>query len=79
MHRDVLRGLQFGLSDRRILPMPEGWPKLFPILMESPLEEVRERALALAVQFGDERALDTMRKTLTMTNGPRRSSGTSRW
>src|SRR5260370_25405434 len=38
--------------------------QLFPVVMESPLEEVRERALALAVQFGDERALTTMRKIL---------------
>ena len=41
--------------------------------MESPLEEVRERALALAVQFGDERALTTMRQIPSMTN-PRRAS-----
>ena len=34
----------------------------FPILIESPLPEVRERALALAVQFGDERAFTLLRK-----------------
>ena len=44
--------------------MPKVWKQIFPIFMESPLEEVRERALALAVQFGDERALTTMRQIL---------------
>jgi putative membrane-bound dehydrogenase-like protein len=61
-HRDVLRGIQEGLSGQRKVPMPESWKEAYPILIESPLPEVRERALALAVQFGDERAFTLLRK-----------------
>jgi putative heme-binding domain-containing protein len=61
-HRDILRGIQRGLSGRRQVPMPMSWEKGYQILIESPLPEVRERALTLAVQFGDERALTLLRK-----------------
>jgi putative membrane-bound dehydrogenase-like protein len=60
--RDVLRGIHDGLVGRRNVPMPVGWKKTYPILIASPLPEVRERALALAVQFGDERAFKLLRK-----------------
>lgn len=60
--RDVLRGLQEGMKGRRNMPMPDNWEKVYPILIESPLPEVRERALSLAVQFGDERAFTLLRK-----------------
>src|SRR5205814_309594 len=64
LHRDYLRGIQAGLVGRRIVPMPKGafWNEAYPLLIESPLPEVRERALALAVQFGDERAFTLLRK-----------------
>ena len=42
--------------------MPKSWKDAYPLLIESPLPEVRERALALAVQFGDERAFTLLRK-----------------
>jgi putative heme-binding domain-containing protein len=42
--------------------MPDAWKKTYAELIESPLPEVRERALALAVQFGDERAFTLLRK-----------------
>jgi putative membrane-bound dehydrogenase-like protein len=60
--RDVLRGLQEGFSGQREVPMPDDWKWSFPALIESPLAEVRERALALAVQFGDKRAFTLLRK-----------------
>ncbi|HZZ81914.1 MAG TPA: PVC-type heme-binding CxxCH protein, partial [Gemmataceae bacterium] len=60
--RDVLRGIHDGLAGRRQLKMPEEWKRVYPTLIESPLPEVRERALALAVQFGDERAFALLRK-----------------
>ncbi len=60
--RDVLRGIQEGLSGRRQAKMPDAWKTAYPLLIESPLAEVRERALALAVQFGDERAFTLLRK-----------------
>ncbi len=60
-HRDLLRGIQEGLAGQRQVKMPKKWTDAYPILIESPLPEVRERALALAVQFGDERAFKLLR------------------
>ncbi len=62
MHRDLLRGIQQGLEGRRNVPIPKSWKDAYPVLIDSPLPEVRERALALAVQFGDERAFTMLRK-----------------
>ncbi len=62
--RDILRGIQDALKDRRNVSMPKHWNEFFPIFIESPLEEVRDRTISLAVQFGDERALTTMRQIL---------------
>ena len=63
VHRDVLRGLEEGYAGRRNISMPSEWKIVYPHLVESPLPEVRERAIALAVQFGDKRALDMLRRT----------------
>jgi putative membrane-bound dehydrogenase-like protein len=60
-HRDVLAGFVEALKDRRQIPMPSEWKNLYPVLVASPLVEVRDRALDLAVRFGDKRALATMR------------------
>lgn len=61
-YRDVLRGVQDGLIGRRNLKSPKSWEETYSHLIESPLPEVRERALALAVQFGDQRAFTLLRK-----------------
>src|SRR5262249_1936248 len=60
--RDMLRGITEGFGGRRQVAMPSSWKKTYTTLIESPLPEVRERALALAVQFGDERAFTLLRK-----------------
>jgi putative membrane-bound dehydrogenase-like protein len=60
--RDLLRGIQDGLVGQRNVPMPKTWKDAYPILAASPLPEVRERTIALAVQFGDERAFTLLRK-----------------
>jgi putative heme-binding domain-containing protein len=62
IQRDMLRGIQEGFAGRRSVPPPKSWARIFPILLESPFAEVRERAVALAVQFGDERAFTLLRK-----------------
>jgi putative heme-binding domain-containing protein len=67
VQRDVLRGVQEGLSGRRRVPMPPNWTTAYPALAGSPLPEVRERAVALAVQFGDRRALQTLRDVVLDT------------
>jgi putative membrane-bound dehydrogenase-like protein len=65
LHRDILRGMHEALSGLRQMAMPDGWPAVYPVLAESPYPEVRERALALAVLFDDQRALASLRKTVT--------------
>jgi putative heme-binding domain-containing protein len=62
LHRDVLRGIQDALAGRRQMGMPEGWRTTYPRLVDSPYPEVRDRALALAVLFGDERAVAALRR-----------------
>ncbi|HEV3258852.1 MAG TPA: PVC-type heme-binding CxxCH protein [Gemmataceae bacterium] len=62
--RDVLRGVQDALEGRRQVAMPRGWPDVYQKLTGSSETEVRERALDLAVLFGDEQALASLRKTL---------------
>jgi putative membrane-bound dehydrogenase-like protein len=69
-HRDVLHGIQEGLSGRRQVPMPKTWNEAYPVLIASPLPAVRERALALAVQFGDERAFTMLRKIVPDRDQP---------
>ncbi|MCI0743094.1 MAG: c-type cytochrome, partial [Gemmataceae bacterium] len=69
-HRDLLRGIQQATTGRRSIPMPLTWKLSYPTLVESPLPEVRERALALAVQFGDDRALEALRKTVLDAKTP---------
>jgi len=67
LHRDVLRGIHETVAGRRHVPMPKGWQAAYPRLVESPYPEVREKALALAVLFGDEKALAALRKIVTDT------------
>jgi putative membrane-bound dehydrogenase-like protein len=60
--RDILRGMKEALKGRRQVPMPDAWKEAYPELIESPLPEVRDLAIALAVQFGDKRAFTTLEK-----------------
>jgi len=61
-HRDYLRGVLLGLESRKNVPMPAPWKAVFPKLRESPLHEVRDSALALALIFGDDRAIATLQQ-----------------
>lgn len=54
--RDLLRGLVQALKGRRGLEPPKSWEKGFSLLVESPLEEVRQLSLLLGMQMRDERA-----------------------
>jgi putative heme-binding domain-containing protein len=69
-YRDILRGLKEGLKGRRQVPMPEGWKKAYPALVESHLAEVRDLAITLATQFGDKRAFETLGKIVTDRKEP---------
>lgn len=60
--RDVLRGMHEELRGRRQLRLPEGWPAVQGKLAAHADPEIRQKALLLAVLFGDPQALASVRK-----------------
>lgn len=66
---DMLKGIQAGLKGRRHVAMPSGWTELYQSrLSRSANDEVRRRAQALALTFGDRTALAALRKTVSDTS-----------
>ena len=62
---DLLKGIQEGLRGRRQLEMPSAWPDLYESkLANSSNSDVRARARALALIFGDPKALAALRKVI---------------
>lgn len=61
---DVLHGMLAGLVGQRQTAEPKGWQECYALLARSDATQVRERAAKLAVQFGDARAIDSLRKLL---------------
>lgn len=59
---DVLTGVHQALAGRRDLKMPMGWSAISEKLTSHPDPSVRQTALALAVLFGDSRAVATLRE-----------------
>jgi putative membrane-bound dehydrogenase-like protein len=59
-----LRNIQEGLKGHRNVPMPAGWKKVAGKLVGSGDAEVRNRAIALGVLFGDKSAFAKLRKVL---------------
>jgi putative membrane-bound dehydrogenase-like protein len=57
-----LGGIQEALKGRPQVKMPDAWPGAFAKLTGGKDAEVRSRAVALAVTFGDAAAFDEMRK-----------------
>src|SRR4051794_11808695 len=60
----VLRGLNEALKGRKQVAMPEGWQKVSEKLARSDNEEVRSQSRALAVTFGDTKAMERLRQVL---------------
>jgi putative heme-binding domain-containing protein len=60
---DVLQGIQDGLGGVREFPAPAAWKAAGPVLLASANAGVRERAMILAVTFGDAAAIEAMKKT----------------
>jgi putative heme-binding domain-containing protein len=60
---DVLQGIQDGLGGVREAPAPAAWKAAGPVLLANANAGVRERAMTLAVTFGDETAIAAMTKT----------------
>ncbi len=63
--RDIMRAIQIALAGRRNVPAPVGWDAVYQQMQTSPEAYVRNSAEALAVTFGDEVAIEFVRKRLT--------------
>lgn len=70
LRKEMLAGLEDGLRGRRGIKAPEAWGKAFDAAMADKDPETRERALALATQFGDSRALVSLRERLALSSEP---------
>jgi putative heme-binding domain-containing protein len=68
--RDVLDGLQEAFRGRKNVPIPKGWPRALERLSASSSTEVRNGALALALQFGDPRAVAILEETVSGFSQP---------
>ena len=62
--KPILAGLRDATEGRRNLPMPDGWRDLAASVMSAPDESVRNTALYLSLVFGDERAAETLQRTV---------------
>ena len=62
LQADLLAGIADGLEGRRNVAQPATWPATYASLMQSDSLEVRDRAIQLALKFGDETALTTLRR-----------------
>ena len=60
-----MRGMHEALRGRKSAPMPPGWPEASERLAGSPDPEVREQALLLALAFGDPKAVESLRATMS--------------
>jgi len=61
---NILRGMNAAIKGKEGIAVPEEWDALYKELKESPNEEVRRQALALAAAFGGAGALENLRNTL---------------
>jgi putative membrane-bound dehydrogenase-like protein len=61
----VLLGMQDALAGLREYPEPKGWKDLYPALVESDDMQVRGRAEALAVLFGNQKAIADLKSRMT--------------
>jgi putative heme-binding domain-containing protein len=67
---NILKGMRDSLQGQRGIPEPKGWAELYAKLKDSPDEQVRNHAQALAVIFGGGAAMDDMRKLLADPAAP---------
>jgi putative membrane-bound dehydrogenase-like protein len=76
LQRTVLNGLRQALAGHRRVDMPAGWAEAYARLLNQTDAEVRNQALALAVIFGDSKAVADLRDLLAdaSVDLPRRQS-----
>lgn len=70
LHRSLLEGMHDALEGRRNVRMPPSWTAAYKKLSISDDDQVREKALALALVFGDEQAVVQMRSTMLDRSKP---------
>ena len=68
-HLAVLRGIQEGVKGRRRVAAPKAWAEAYEMLTQNRAPEVRRRATALAVVFGDAQAFAELRRRAGDTAG----------
>jgi putative membrane-bound dehydrogenase-like protein len=61
---DMLQGMIDGLGGAREVAAPFGWAEAGPVFLRSSNAKIRERAMILAVTFGDQAAIASMMKTV---------------
>ena len=61
---DLLKGMHDALEGRRDVQMPDGWRAAYAKLAKSENAEVRDKALALALVFGDKEAQRDLRNRM---------------
>jgi putative heme-binding domain-containing protein len=66
----VLMGLQDALANRREYPEPAAWKELYPDLANSDTPELRSRAEALAVLFGNQKAITDLKLRISDKSAP---------
>ena len=64
LHLDLLKGMHQALEGRRSVKMPDGWPAAYGKLAKSKSKAVRDKALELALIFGDRMAIEALQKTI---------------
>lgn len=67
---DLLQGMIDGLGGAREVAAPTGWTTVSPTLLASTDRVVRDRSRVLAVAFGDESAIATMKTIIQDSNAP---------
>ncbi len=67
---EVLRGMLEALMGRRQMQAPAGWDAASRNLLACSDAEVRQKTLLLSVVFGDRKALETLRRTVTDSGAP---------
>ena len=65
----LLTGIEEALRGRRQVAMPAAWPEVFDQLATDPDRQVRSRAMALALTFGDPAARTALRRDPRRRNG----------
>jgi putative heme-binding domain-containing protein len=66
----LLTGIEESLRGRRQVAMPAAWPEVYRKLNDDPDRQVRSRATALGVTFGDAAARETLRLVLADGRAP---------